>query len=110
MSNAQTAQSQSEVYVCQQCPFGCVITVSFDTDGNLASISGNTCERGEEYAKLRAQGLDDKAIQQITGEGVSRNASAGQEAATEEDSADKPARPARYSAYRKRKKQAQEDA
>ena len=35
---------------CICCPLGCRITVLLD--GNeIANISGNTCKRGEEYAR-----------------------------------------------------------
>ncbi len=36
---------------CIVCPMGCEITVDLDDKGNILSISGNTCNRGEEYAK-----------------------------------------------------------
>ena len=32
------------------CPKGCPITVSFDENGELVDISGNSCQRGYEYA------------------------------------------------------------
>ena len=35
---------------CICCPLGCQITVLLDGD-EIANISGNTCKRGEEYAR-----------------------------------------------------------
>lgn len=36
--------------VCIRCPIGCMITVTDEADGTL-QVSGNTCPRGEEYAR-----------------------------------------------------------
>ena len=36
--------------MCEQCPFGCVVSVSLDQDGQVAHVEGNTCERGWEFA------------------------------------------------------------
>ena len=35
---------------CINCPLGCGITVVMD-GGEIVSVSGNTCKRGEEYAR-----------------------------------------------------------
>ena len=35
---------------CINCPMGCRITVTMD-GGNIISIEGNTCKRGEVYAR-----------------------------------------------------------
>ena len=35
---------------CIGCPLGCAITVEMK-DGEILSITGNTCKRGEEYAR-----------------------------------------------------------
>ena len=35
---------------CIECPFGCDVTVEFDGD-KILSVVGNTCPRGEKYAK-----------------------------------------------------------
>ena len=35
---------------CIMCPKGCGITVSFAEDGSVTDISGNTCQRGHDYA------------------------------------------------------------
>ena len=36
---------------CIVCPKGCDLTVLFDGDGRIETISGHTCKRGEEYAR-----------------------------------------------------------
>lgn len=35
--------------ICINCPLGCPLTV--DVDGETMTVSGNTCKRGEDYAK-----------------------------------------------------------
>lgn len=35
---------------CIMCPIGCQITVDFAADGSM-TVTGNTCKRGEIYAK-----------------------------------------------------------
>ena len=35
---------------CIMCPNGCPVTVRFNTDGSIADISGNRCQRGYDYA------------------------------------------------------------
>ena len=35
---------------CVACPLGCSITVEYD-NGEVLSLTGNTCKRGEAYAK-----------------------------------------------------------
>ena len=37
--------------ICVACPLGCPITVDFDSDGNVSSVTGNTCKRGDAYAR-----------------------------------------------------------
>ncbi len=37
--------------ICVACPMGCGITVDFDKNGNIVSVTGNTCKRGDTYAK-----------------------------------------------------------
>lgn len=37
--------------ICVACPLGCSITVDFDADGNVSSVTGNTCKRGDAYAR-----------------------------------------------------------
>lgn len=36
---------------CIRCPRGCQVTVELADDGSVASVSGNSCKRGETYAK-----------------------------------------------------------
>ena len=36
--------------ICIGCPLGCAITVTMD-GGNVVSITGNTCKRGDVYAR-----------------------------------------------------------
>ncbi|MBR0112558.1 MAG: DUF1667 domain-containing protein [Clostridia bacterium] len=36
---------------CVTCPMGCSIKVEMTESGEITSISGNTCPRGEKYAK-----------------------------------------------------------
>ncbi len=36
---------------CVTCPMGCSVTVEISDSGEIISVSGNTCKRGEEYAK-----------------------------------------------------------
>ena len=37
-------------FVCIRCPIGCMLKVTGQGDGNL-NVTGNNCNRGEEYAK-----------------------------------------------------------
>lgn len=36
--------------ICIGCPLGCPLTVKLD-DGTVQSVEGNTCKRGDEYAR-----------------------------------------------------------
>ncbi len=36
---------------CINCPVGCRMTVLLSDDGEVRSVSGNTCPRGEKYAR-----------------------------------------------------------
>lgn len=47
--NRQKAEEAKEL-VCIRCPIGCMITVTDGPDGTL-QITGNTCNRGAEYAQ-----------------------------------------------------------
>jgi len=38
---------------CIRCPMGCALRVEL-ADGEVTSVSGNTCRRGEDYAKTEA--------------------------------------------------------
>lgn len=35
---------------CIRCPLGCAVTVTLE-DGQVVSVTGNTCKRGEDYAR-----------------------------------------------------------
>lgn len=39
--------------VCINCPIGCRLTVTMERD-KVSSVSGNTCPRGEKYARQEA--------------------------------------------------------
>lgn len=36
---------------CINCPLGCTVTVTMDDSGEIKDITGNTCKRGEIYAR-----------------------------------------------------------
>ena len=36
--------------ICIGCPMGCALTVTMQ-DGNVTAVDGNTCKRGDEYAR-----------------------------------------------------------
>ena len=36
---------------CIGCPLGCSISVSLSNNGKVSKITGNTCKKGEEYAR-----------------------------------------------------------
>ena len=36
---------------CVVCPAGCPMTVTLDDNGNVISVTGNTCARGKKYAE-----------------------------------------------------------
>lgn len=37
--------------VCVSCPIGCAITVELDDNNDVISVTGNTCKRGDAYAR-----------------------------------------------------------
>lgn len=37
--------------ICINCPLGCPLKVELDEEGNVKTVSGNTCKRGEEYGR-----------------------------------------------------------
>ena len=41
---------ETKELTCINCPMGCRITVSMD-GGSVVSVSGNTCKRGDTYAR-----------------------------------------------------------
>lgn len=36
--------------ICVACPLGCALSVELNDKGEVLSVSGNTCPRGEKYA------------------------------------------------------------
>ena len=42
--------SETKELTCIGCPLGCAITVTL-TDGAVSSVTGNTCPRGDAYAR-----------------------------------------------------------
>lgn len=42
---------ETRTLTCIKCPRGCQIEVVLGDDGAIASISGNSCKRGEVYAR-----------------------------------------------------------
>ena len=42
--------------ICIGCPLGCPLTVTMEETG--ITVTGNTCKRGEIYAKKRSDGSD----------------------------------------------------
>ncbi len=36
--------------ICVSCPLGCPISVELSENGEVLSVKGNTCKRGEKYA------------------------------------------------------------
>lgn len=37
--------------ICVACPMGCGLTVELADNGDILSVSGNTCKRGDAYAR-----------------------------------------------------------
>ncbi len=37
--------------ICVACPMGCGITVDLSDSGEILSVTGNTCKRGDAYAR-----------------------------------------------------------
>lgn len=37
--------------ICIGCPLGCMITVNFEEDGSVKDVAGNTCAKGDAYAR-----------------------------------------------------------
>ncbi len=38
-------------FICVSCPLGCGLTVTLDDNDNILKVEGNTCPRGESYAR-----------------------------------------------------------
>lgn len=49
MKNQQNNAYKKEL-ICIRCPIGCIMTVTKDMESAL-QVTGNSCKRGEEYAK-----------------------------------------------------------
>ena len=43
--------AKERLLTCIVCPKGCEMKISFDEEGKIASIEGNTCKRGIGYAE-----------------------------------------------------------
>lgn len=43
--------STERKFICVSCPLGCGLTVTLDDSGEVMKVEGNTCPRGESYAK-----------------------------------------------------------
>lgn len=37
--------------ICVSCPIGCAVTVTLDDNNEVVSVTGNTCKRGDSYAR-----------------------------------------------------------
>ncbi len=42
-------------FICVSCPLGCDLNVIVDDDGEVASVTGNSCQRGMAYAKTEVK-------------------------------------------------------
>lgn len=45
--------ANTRVLTCIRCPRGCQVTVELADDGSVEDVSGNSCKRGEAYARAR---------------------------------------------------------
>lgn len=43
--------AETRVITCINCPMGCRMTVALDDAGAVVSVTGNTCKRGDTYAR-----------------------------------------------------------
>ena len=41
-------------FICINCPLGCMLTVEYEGK-NIISVTGNTCPRGDKYARQELQ-------------------------------------------------------
>lgn len=48
-------------FTCIGCPMGCALQVEIE-NGCIISVTGNTCKRGEEYAKRMYQSYKNSNI------------------------------------------------
>lgn len=42
-------------FICVSCPLGCDLNVIVDDDGEVASVTGNSCQRGAAYARTEVK-------------------------------------------------------
>lgn len=45
------ADNLTKTYTCIVCPRGCDVTATLDESGNIVSIDGNFCPRGDAYVR-----------------------------------------------------------
>ncbi len=43
--------AETKTMTCIVCPMGCALEAELDDAGNIVKITGNTCKRGENYAR-----------------------------------------------------------
>ncbi len=51
VESAPDAEADATEMICIVCPTGCRLKVRKDKDGKVLSVTGNTCPRGEKYAR-----------------------------------------------------------
>ena len=44
-------QINEKKFICIMCPLGCEVTVKSDESGQITEILGNSCKKGETYAR-----------------------------------------------------------
>lgn len=42
---------KTKEFICVSCPIGCAVTVTLDDNNEVVSVTGNTCKRGDSYAR-----------------------------------------------------------
>ncbi len=52
--------TKQQTITCTVCPKGCRVTVTYDDQGKVKKITGNSCSKGEAYA--RAELVDPKRV------------------------------------------------
>ena len=55
--------------ICIGCPMGCPIVVKME-DGKVTSVTGNTCPRGEAYARKEVTDPTRIVLENVAGTGV----------------------------------------
>lgn len=50
-NNAAEVIASTEEMACIVCPMSCHLLAALDRDGHVISVTGNTCRRGEDYAR-----------------------------------------------------------